>query len=83
LGKGLAASSSKRIAFDRDLDHPEAYEAIKATLPAGDVAQPPQTDRRGLISIWLDREFVDRLGQMRGPGESYSDVILRLARANS
>jgi hypothetical protein len=24
-----------------------------------------------------------RLGQMRGPGESYSDVIFRLARPNA
>ena len=37
---------------------------------------------RGLIfdTRWLDREFVDRLGLMRGPGESYRDVILRLAQ---
>jgi hypothetical protein len=34
----------------------------------------------GLIRIWLDRKFVDRLGHMRGPGESYSDVILRLVQ---
>jgi hypothetical protein len=29
--------------------------------------------------IWLDPRFIDRLQAMRGPGESYSDVILRLA----
>jgi hypothetical protein len=29
--------------------------------------------------VWLDCKFVDRLGHMRGPGESYSDVIIRLA----
>jgi predicted CopG family antitoxin len=34
-----------------------------------------------MIRIWLDRKFVDRLGQMCSPGESYSDVILRLATA--
>ncbi len=34
----------------------------------------------GLIRIRLDRKFVDRLGALRGPGESYSDVILRLAK---
>ena len=28
----------------------------------------------------LARHVVDRLRAMRGPGESYSDVILRLAR---
>lgn len=35
----------------------------------------------GQIRIWLDRKFVDRLRSMRGPGESYSDVILPLAKA--
>jgi predicted CopG family antitoxin len=35
------------------------------------------------VRLWLDREFVDRLGQLRGPGESYSDVILRLAGETS
>jgi hypothetical protein len=57
----------------------EAYEAIKTTLPAGDVAQPPQIDERSGVRIWLDRRFVDRLRAMRGPGESCSDVIVRLA----
>ena len=28
--------------------------------------------------IRLDRAMVDRLRAMRGPGESYSDVIIRL-----
>ena len=28
--------------------------------------------------IWLDAAVVDRLAAMRRPGESYSDVILRL-----
>jgi len=27
--------------------------------------------------------MADRLGAMRGPSESYSEVILRMARANS
>jgi hypothetical protein len=30
----------------------------------------------------LDRVTVDRLARLRGPGESYSDVILRLAEDN-
>jgi hypothetical protein len=40
-------------------------------------------DPDGLIRIWLDRKFVDRLAQMRGPGESYSDVILNSRRTSS
>jgi predicted CopG family antitoxin len=31
------------------------------------------------ITISLEHHVVDRLRAMRGPGESYSDVILRLA----
>jgi hypothetical protein len=56
-----------------------AYEAIRSTfldLPG----TPPGPD--GMIKIWLDPKFADRLAAMRGQGESYSDVILRLAKAN-
>src|SRR3984957_16265297 len=35
--------------------------------------------RKGEHLIWLEPSVVDRLRSMRGPGESYSDVILRLA----
>jgi hypothetical protein len=42
----------------------------------------PAAGPDGLIRIWLDRKFVDRLKALRGPRESYSDV-LRLTRANS
>ena len=38
-----------------------------------------KTDEQGERLIWLDHAVVARLGVMRGPGESYSDVILRLA----
>jgi predicted CopG family antitoxin len=31
------------------------------------------------MRIWLDRAVVDRLRALRGPSESFSDVILRLA----
>jgi hypothetical protein len=33
----------------------------------------------GLRLVWLDRAVVDRLKALRCPGESYSDVILRIA----
>jgi hypothetical protein len=56
--------------------------AIKATLPDGADSLPPQPDGRGAVRIWLDRKFIDRLAQMRGPGESYSDVVVRLAEAS-
>ena len=36
----------------------------------------------GEFYVWLEPKYVDRLRAMRKPGESYSDVILRLAEAN-
>jgi hypothetical protein len=33
----------------------------------------------GDVFVWLDHATVAKLKAMRGPGESYSDVILRLA----
>jgi hypothetical protein len=33
--------------------------------------------------IWLDRAVVDRLRSLRGPRERYSDVILRLVKADT
>ena len=56
----------------------EAYDAIKPALPRVDEVTSPGPE--GLTRIWLDRKFVTRLGQMRGPAESYSEVIFRLAR---
>jgi hypothetical protein len=54
---------------------PEAYEVILL----GTAEAPSPSGQDGLIRVWLDCKFVDRLGQVRSPGESYSDVILRLA----
>jgi hypothetical protein len=56
---------------------PEAYEAI--LLGTGEAPSPPGQD--GLIRVWLDNEFVEGLGHVRGPRETYSEVILRLAKA--
>ena len=59
-----------------------AFEAIVATLPSS-VGVEQNRAPNGDYLIWLDPRFVDRLRAMRGPGESYSDVILRLAKAGS
>jgi hypothetical protein len=58
-----------------------AFDAIAKTLPLGSVSVRHQNEsnERGERLIWLDKPVVDRLGEMRGPGESWSDVILRLA----
>jgi hypothetical protein len=59
----------------------EAYAAIKATLPTDTQTWPTRPADQGDVVICLDQATVDHLGAMRCPGESYSDVILRLAMA--
>jgi hypothetical protein len=56
-----------------------AFDAIAKTLPLGSVGFENKTDEKGERLIWLDPGVVDRLRSLRGPGESFSDVILRLA----
>jgi hypothetical protein len=56
-----------------------AFEAI-AALPFGSAVFERDPDDRGERQIWLARTVVDRLGAIRGSGETYSDVILRLAK---
>jgi hypothetical protein len=56
----------------------EAFEAIARTLPLGSVGYENKVKERGERLIWLEPSVVDRLRAMRGPGESYSDVIFRL-----
>jgi hypothetical protein len=57
----------------------EAFEAICATLPLGSVGYENKANERGERFVWLDPAVVNRLRAMRGPGESYSDAILRIA----
>jgi hypothetical protein len=55
-----------------------AFEAIAATLPLGTVGYENAVNEQGERLIWLDHAVVDRLRSLRGPAESYSDVILAL-----
>jgi hypothetical protein len=57
----------------------DAFAAIAATLPSGSKADV-RPDGKGGYLVTLDRHVVDRLAAMRGPGESYSDVITRVVR---
>jgi hypothetical protein len=54
-----------------------AFEALAKTLPFGDVGYENKVNEKGERLIWLEPSVVDRLRSLRGPGESYSDVILR------
>jgi hypothetical protein len=56
----------------------EAFDAIAKTLPLGSVGYESATNERAERLIWIEDAMMDRLGAMRGPGESYSDVIMRL-----
>ena len=57
----------------------EAYEVLKAGNPH--IEDLTARGRNGqLREIWVDRTFLDQLLAARHPRESYSDVILRLAR---
>jgi hypothetical protein len=61
----------------------EAYAAINATLPFGSVAVEPEADAKGERPVWLEEVWVERLAALRGPGEDYSAVILRLAEGGA
>jgi hypothetical protein len=52
----------------------EAFDAIAPTMPFGSVGY-----EAGERYVWLEPNVVDRLRYLRGPGESMSDGILRLA----
>jgi hypothetical protein len=56
---------------------PAAYAAIAGSLP-GNVGVERARAENGDIFIWLDHATIAKLKASRGPGESYSDVILRL-----
>jgi hypothetical protein len=55
----------------------EAFEAIARTLPLGSVGYENAANERGERLIWLDPAILARLRAMRGPGKSWSDVIIR------
>ena len=57
---------------------PAAFEVIAATLPLGGVGYEAEPNERGERLIWFEEIWVKKLPAMRGPGESYRDVILRL-----
>ena len=58
-----------------------AFDAIAGTLPfpLGSVSYENASNAKGERYVWLDPKVVEHLRALRGPGESYSEVILRLA----
>ena len=56
----------------------KAYAAIAATLPAGSAPEQGIAPG-GEYHVWLPRAAVILLRDVREPGETFSEVILRLA----
>lgn len=59
----------------------EASNAIKAAVP-GDWSGEVRTDGKDGYLLTLPDGMIDLLKGLRGPGETYSDVFLQLARFN-
>ena len=58
-----------------------AFDAIVSSMPLGAVGYENEANELGERLIWQAPNVVDRLRALRQPGESYSDVISRLAQA--
>ena len=56
----------------------EAFNAVKATLSA-DAEADTRPDGKGGFHITLPRDVLNKLRLIRKAGESYSDVIMRIA----
>jgi hypothetical protein len=52
---------------------------LRERYRSANVAFENKIDENGDRLIWLDPAVVDRLGAMPGAGESFSDVIVRIA----
>jgi hypothetical protein len=73
--RGVAAAGGARPASPSL----RAFEVIAATPPLGSVGYENEVNEKGERSVWLEPHVVNRLGAICGPGESYSDAILRLS----
>jgi hypothetical protein len=73
---GLRPDLMVRIAISQ-----AAFDAIAGMLrfPLGSVSYENASNTKGERYVWLDPKVVEHLRALRGPGESFSDVILRLA----
>jgi hypothetical protein len=82
-GRNLQFASTRArhhmLAMTRIAITAAAFDAIAATLPLGSVSYENAFNERGERYVWLPPHVVDRLRAQRRPGESYSDVILRIA----
>ena len=61
----------------------EAYAAIISTLPRTSSIAETKVAPDCEFAVWVPRDLVNRLRDLRQPGESFSSVILRLAERGS
>jgi hypothetical protein len=61
----------------------EAFAVIVATLPRRCKADIRRDGKRGSYMATLPNGVLDRLNCVRGPVQSYSDVILALAKGKA
>jgi hypothetical protein len=61
---------------------PQAFDAIAAIMPLGSSPSSPRPKSRADVHIRLEPSVINKLRFLRGPGESLSDVILRLAKGD-
>ena len=78
----LATSSDQLFVMIRVALTDVAFDTIASTLPKGAARWPMQRDR-GQCFIQVEAALVDRMRVMRKPGESYSQVILRLVELDA
>jgi hypothetical protein len=55
----------------------KSFDAIVATLPSN-VGFENKRAENGDVYVWLPRHVLAKLNALRGRGQNYSDVILRL-----
>jgi hypothetical protein len=60
-----------------------AFDAIASTMPLGSVGFENARAPNGDWLIWLPHDVLAKLKALRGPGEDYSDAILRVAEAHA
>jgi hypothetical protein len=58
---------------------PRGLRGDRGELPEGSKAEA-RPDGKGDYLVALPHCVIDRLKALRGPGDSYSDVIIRIAR---
>ena len=83
LGRARDARLGNRgcVALIRLAITPAAYAVIVATHPAS-ARLKRSSAPNGELFVWLEPKYVDRLRAMRKLGESFSEVIVRLAEAS-